>query len=174
MPLNTEILKKYKKNINVFIETGTLHGEGIDCALISGFKSIYSIELSGKLYNNCVKKYGNNENVNLYKGDSAKYLINILFMIKEPALFWLDAHYSGGMTVASDKKCPVLDELEAIKKHSIKTHIILIDDVRLFGTEAHDNITILDIVSKLKEINIYYKIVYEKDILVAYLGESNE
>ncbi|HRI35351.1 MAG TPA: hypothetical protein PLD02_16495, partial [Saprospiraceae bacterium] len=71
-------------------------------------------------------------------------------------------------------KCPVLLELEAIKQHSIKTHTILIDDCRFFGTEGFDYITIDQVIKSLLEINPSYQFKYENgytadDILVAYI-----
>ena len=48
------------------------------------------------------------------------------------ALFWLDGHYSGGETAKGDADSPLREELEAIGRHPIKTHVIPIDDVRSF------------------------------------------
>jgi hypothetical protein len=41
--------------------------------------------------------------------------------------FWLDSHWSGTPDVGCDLVtiCPVLEELEQIKQHSIKTHTII-------------------------------------------------
>ena len=45
-------------------------------------------------------------------------------------MFWLDGHWSGGMTAGSDDECPLLDELETIKhRHN---DIIMMDDACLF------------------------------------------
>ena len=43
MPINFD-LTKYTNN-NIFIETGTYDGKGIEQALESGFKQVYSIEI---------------------------------------------------------------------------------------------------------------------------------
>ena len=45
-------------------------------------------------------------------------------------VFWLDGHWSGGVTAGEDDECPLLDELGAIKHR--RGDIIMIDDARLF------------------------------------------
>lgn len=69
---------------------------------------------------------------------------------------------------------PVLQELEQIKKHPIKNHTILIDDVRLFGTIEFDYVTLDQIIDKVLEINPNYNISFvpgyvQNDILVAQI-----
>ena len=51
--------------------------------------------------------------------------------------FWLDGHYSGGITFKGKKNCPVEDELNAIEVNLINFSkiTILIDDVRCFLSE---------------------------------------
>lgn len=51
--------------------------------------------------------------------------------ITSKAIFWLDGHYSGGITARGDKDCPIWEELKAIFSTNTE-HIILIDDARLF------------------------------------------
>jgi hypothetical protein len=62
-------------------------------------------------------------------------LPEVLATIREPALFWLDAHYSGGITSGSDEYCPVLRELELIFNNGVREHVVLVDDARLFVGE---------------------------------------
>jgi len=166
MPLKKEILIKYKKDCQVFIETGTLHGAAVGLALEFDFKQIYSCELSERLYNETLEKYPIGK-VRLYNSDSTLFLNSLLPNIKDKSLFWLDAHYSGGITTYLDTKCPILNELNQIKQHSVKNHTILIDDVRLFGTVAHENISISDIMDLILEINHNYIITFDNDILIA-------
>ena len=52
--------------------------------------------------------------------------------IKEPWLFWLDAHYSGGITTTGNKNSPIIEEINTILKQPIKNHVILIDDAQMF------------------------------------------
>ncbi len=126
-------LLEYKErfNPNIFVETGTYKGEMID-TMIRRFDKIYSVELSSDLYADAVKKYAGEKHVRLFQGDSAVMLPKMLAEIKEPAMFWLDAHFSGGETVRTDVDTPIEEELKAIFAHPVKDHVILIDDAREF------------------------------------------
>ena len=66
-------------------------------------------------------------------GDSIDVLPEILAKIEQPCLFWLDAHYSGGVTAKGKKETPILQEIQYILNHDIDRHIILIDDARCFN-----------------------------------------
>ena len=48
--------------------------------------------------------------------------------------FWLDGHYSSGLTFKGDQECPIKDELDQIGNNlkRFKKVIILIDDIRCF------------------------------------------
>ncbi len=142
----------------VFIETGSYVGSGIQMALDAGYNKVISIELSDKYHNICKKRYAKNSKVTLLKGGSAEQLSKVLPNVKNEATFWLDAHFSGGDTAKQKGLCPIIAELDAIKNHHINTHTILIDDVRLFGTEEFEFITLDEVIHKLLEINPNYTI----------------
>ena len=90
-----ELIKKYalKFNFKTFIETGTQKGLMVDYVK-DVFDKIYTIEILERLYNDAVKRFENNKNINLFLGDSAIVLNQIMFDIDKtrPILFWLDAH----------------------------------------------------------------------------------
>lgn len=116
---------------DIFVETGTYLGEMLDAVKYS-FKKIYSIELSAELSKRAEKKFSRHKHIEIFEGDSSAVLSEILNYINEPCLFWLDAHYSEGITARGEKETPILDELKRIFNHSINNHIILIDDARCF------------------------------------------
>ncbi|NBP57394.1 hypothetical protein EBU71_12835 [bacterium] len=170
--LTTDLLNKHLKPI--FVETGTQFGYGIDVALKCGFDKIYSIDIDSKYHAHCTNKFKDQIDTNqieLYIGDSAKVLKDILAKINDPVTFWLDAHggWGGGGTI-----CPILKELAQIAEHDIKDHTILIDDRRMFGKVWGAGLKEEDVINLLKEINPDYKIDYAngcepKDIIVAYV-----
>jgi len=150
-----------------FIETGTWEGHGVLLADMAGcFKEIHTIELSEYFYakNKIGEVNHTNPPVYVWFGDSGTVLGEVLKKMNEPATIWLDAHYSGNDTAKGESNTPVLRELECIKNHPIKTHTILIDDVRLFETAEFDNISLNTVISKLKEINPSY-VIYRADAL---------
>ena len=124
--------------LRVFVETGTLHGETIE-ALENCFLEIYSIELDDSLFRNAQSKFKNSKTIRLRKGDSAEQLPKVLCEIRQPALFWLDAHYSGVGTARGQQDTPILIELSALACHSLHhKHVIVIDDARDFnGTDGY-------------------------------------
>lgn len=173
-PSAKDLFIKYKNPI--FVETGCFNGDGIQQAIDANFTQIYSIELADKYYNHCVMRFQTNKNVHLFLGDSSTLLSLVIEQIDEPITFWLDGHNSWGDTARGCVNTPILDELEAIKNHPIKTHTILIDDVRQFGTIHFDFIELQDIVNLLQEINPNYKLKFEdgfvaNDVLVAYVPQ---
>jgi len=106
-------------------------------------------------------------------------LFGIIEPIKKPITFWLDSHWSGTPDVGCDKEtiCPILYELQQIKRHPIKTHTIMIDDIRLMDN-IHFPVTVEEIVAHIFEINPNYKISpYDDeyalgDVLVACIQDN--
>lgn len=70
----------------------------------------------------------------------------------------LDAHWSQEDTGHDGTYCPILFELEAIAKHPIKTHTILIDDKRLFGTWEFLDTPLQQVIDTVLDINPEYHI----------------
>ncbi len=159
MPLTKEIIGKYNYN-DIFIETGTYHGDGITLALHVGFKEIHSVEYSSLLYGKACIKFKQHNNIKLYLAHSCVALPNILAEIQEPVTFWLDAH-------DNHYNSPLLDELDIIAQHAVKEHTILMDDVDDFEKYGW---TVDVIQKKILEINPDYKfkiVQAKRQILIA-------
>lgn len=125
-----------KRNYAVFIETGTYLGDTV-FHFLKKFERIYSIELDTDLFQRATKRFAQFEHVQILEGDSGKEIIKVLKEIRVPSMFWLDGHYSGGITALGENASPILEELAAILTHSMD-HIIFIDDARLFtGTGGY-------------------------------------
>ena len=132
------LLKSYKDKhkLNILIETGTYLGDMV-YAQRNNFNSIYSIEIQSFLYEAAKRRFKNFKHINILKGDSGKVLNEIMPKINEPALIWLDGHYSGGITGKSDINCPIYSELGAIFS-TPNDNVILIDDANCFdGTNDY-------------------------------------
>ena len=120
----------------ILVETGTYRGDMIFSQL-KNFKKLYSIELDEKLFKDARRRFKNCAHVTILQGDSGKVLKEITAQLKEPAIFWLDGHYSGGFTALGEKITPVFEELKIIFSQKMD-HAILIDDARLFnGTDGY-------------------------------------
>jgi hypothetical protein len=133
------LVKRYAKiyKTRILVETGTFLGEMV-FACKNNFNRIYSIELDNKLAARAKFNFKSFSNITIIEGDSSVELPAILEKVMEPALFWLDGHYSGGFTAKGKFNTPVLQELTHIIRHHIKQHVILIDDARCFdGTDDY-------------------------------------
>ncbi len=122
-----------KFNLKVFIETGTYYGDMV-AAMKDIFDQLYSIELSKELHEKAVKRFKEIRKIKIIHGDSGVELGNLLKEIDKPALFWLDGHYSGGITAKGDQESPIYEELNHILSKSRKD-VIVIDDASCFGRD---------------------------------------
>ena len=88
-------IARYQKRYNcgVLIETGTYLGDMIE-AQKDNFSQLFSIELSPELHQKALKRFRNRPHISIVQGDSGKVLPSLLSTITQPALFWLDGHYS--------------------------------------------------------------------------------
>ncbi len=146
--------------VKSFIETGTYQGRMVH-ALRHIFKKIYSIEIDKTLYTAAVERFKHYPYIKVIHGDSGVELRNILANNNERFIFWLDGHYSAGITGKSDLNTPIIKELKTIFNSGTK-HIIAIDDARLFnGTDDYpEYITIKQMANKNG-----YKSKIKKDII---------
>jgi hypothetical protein len=120
-----------KYGTRVFIETGTGLSDMVT-AVRNDFDRIFSIELSEDLFRQAVKKFAGEKHITIVHGDSAQVMPEILRRVDVPCLFWLDGHYSAGITAKGEKETPIWKDLGHISKHPVKNHVILIDDASLF------------------------------------------
>lgn len=143
-----------RKHLNpVFIETGTNTGLGVAVARSCGFTEVHSVEFDQEFYAAACDLYKEDPCVHLYCGNSPVVLRKILATLDRPATFYLDAH--------SIEQNPLLDELRVIAAWPLAARsIILIDDVRMFGTPDWHGIQREDAMSIIKTIS--------PDVLVAY------
>ena len=163
--IKQRVLKFYAKefNLEIFVETGTYYGFMID-ALKDNFNYIYSIELSEKLFHLANKKFDKYEHIKLINGDSASELNNVVKKINKPVLFWLDGHYSAGITARGIKDTPIIEELDSIFQHSDKNSVIIIDDARCFDADS-EYPSIQYLKEFIKEKNPLVDIVVKNDMI---------
>ena len=133
-------IKNIGKQHNIFtvIETGTYLGLS-SLYFSRKFKDVHTIELDLKLFLMAKQKLGKYRNIHLELGSSDERLSIILSKIKEPVLFFLDAHASGGITTSGIEPSPIKRELKVIEKFNMITKsVIIIDDAQGFdGTNSY-------------------------------------
>jgi hypothetical protein len=176
------VYKKYKSDL--FLETGSWMGDGIQMALDCKTKKVISIEIMQPYYTNCSERFEaeiKNGNVELHLGHSADVLQKILPSITDKITFWLDAHLDlSHIHPDINTHSPLMHELDIIQNFSTRNdNTIMIDDIRIFKARTDWAIRnfydVKGIENKLMEINPNYKIVYEEgfsgktDVLVAFV-----
>jgi hypothetical protein len=189
MPINfdlEEIRKEY--NCNNYFETGLWDPRdevSSKKALSCGFEKVICIEIRSdwvelgfQIFNKEIMEGRYclimDDSVNMKKYFNKDVLQN-------RTIFFLDAHVDN-LNIKNYKfKCPLFEELEAIKSIERKDNIILIDDLRMiiqpfpWGEDKYGNINFLDkIIEKILEINSNYKFktldgFIKDDVLMAYI-----
>lgn len=150
---------------NVFIETGTYYGDMVE-AVKRLYGSVISIEVDGELYRKACERFVADTHVSIVHGDCARKMPEILAGLHEPAVFWLDGHYSGGITGKGEVEDPILISLNQIAAHPVRGHVIFVDDARTFdGREGRPDIS--DVFNYIKRIDGRYIIRVQSDIIVA-------
>lgn len=154
---------------SVFIETGSYRGDGIQAAIEAGFEKIHSVELSHENYQHCIDRFdvanAKYPGLILYNMNSVEGLKIILHELNEPATFWLDAH-SQLLDTDEFESYPLIEELEVIGQHHIKTHTIIIDDILHLTHPDITGWTKRKIEAEIKAINENYKIQYRSNPVI--------
>ena len=128
------------------------------------------------------QEYFNNR-VKLINGDSGVEIGKILKNIDESCCFWLDAHSGKESYARGAIDVPLIQELQHIKNHHIKNHIIAIDDAHLFGKKQYNkqgelvcdysNVPYEVVKKHILEINSKYDIgiykPYDMEMVIAFI-----
>jgi len=149
----------------VFIETGTYYGDTVE-AMKDMYANVISIEVDAALHGKACERFAKDANVRVVLGDCAKKMPEVLAGLQEPAVFWLDGHYSGGVTGKGEIEDPILISLKQIAEHPVRGHVIFVDDARTFdGREGRPDIS--EVFNCIKKIDSRYVIRVQSDIIVA-------
>lgn len=161
--IKEELIKNFAQTFNtqILIETGTYLGDMVQ-AMRKSFTRIISFELDQTLAAQAQNRFANDNHIEIIQGDSGKLLGELLKRINEPCLFWLDGHYSGGITAKGALETPIKNELTAILSHPIDGHVILIDDARCF-TGENDYPTLDELKTFVAQHNLNFSV--EHDVI---------
>jgi hypothetical protein len=115
-----------RHRLRILIETGTYHGEMV-AAVRRHFDRIDSVEVDAALAQSAARRFAGDARVHIHEGDSQRVIPELLASLAEPALFWLDAGYYG-WAGREGRRERLSEELEAILRHRVPGHVILMDD----------------------------------------------
>mmetsp|Transcript_35072 Transcript_35072/g.81434 ORF Transcript_35072/g.81434 Transcript_35072/m.81434 type:complete len:209 (+) Transcript_35072:78-704(+) len=193
MPINFDWFDLQPYANRYFVETGFFHGEGAMKALASGaFERVISVEVNRELVDRALERFRLMVASGLLKvvHDDSAHLWDHICDIECPVTFFLDAHghwieerraasdedaaagssakHHSGQDPAASCPCPLLQELDAIRRHPLaRRHTILIDDRRCLQpgwdhpTQSWwRGLSEEVVLSKLREINPDFQITF--------------
>jgi hypothetical protein len=122
-----------------WVETGTYLGQTTEVLSKHGSK-VYSIEPEPALFARAKEYFANFRNVEILNGTSEQVFPNLLPKINGDVNFWLDAHYSEGITFKGTQDTPIVDELNYIGDNlgHFSEVCVLIDDIRCFNPQKSE------------------------------------
>ena len=114
-------------HLRILVETGTYYGEMV-AGVKNDFQRVVSIEFDSKLAASARGRFKKYSHIEVLQGSSDMRMTELLQTLNQPVLFWLDAGY---FLWAGEKKDAgrLMTELDAIFRHAIKGHVVLVDDV---------------------------------------------
>ena len=116
-----------------WVETGTFMGD-TTALLALRARRVHSIEPEPKLCARARGRFAKTPNVEIHGGLSEEILPILLARLEGDVCFWLDGHYSAGVTFKGPKDTPIAEELAAIEAAAPRLGrlVVLVDDVRCF------------------------------------------
>jgi hypothetical protein len=148
-------------------------------ALSSGFDNVHCIEIRQDwvdIGKDVFKEDIMSGRYNLHLDDSTnmkKYLTSDSF--KNKTMFFLDAHVDNSNIHNYKRKCPLFDELEAIRSIERKDNIILVDDLRIitsafpWGETSYGDI---DFLQQIKDVILTINVNYKFSTLNGYVADD--
>jgi hypothetical protein len=136
--------RNFRKYGDIFVETGSAAGDGIQRSLDAGFPVVYSIEAAQVWYDLCLTRFREESRVKLHLGLSTDVLSE-LDLPQSQVVFFLDAHPSGPLSAGHDDVMAFGSESPFYQDNIIKAElgiilnkyarpIIIIDDQRIDDT----------------------------------------
>lgn len=128
------VLQRYGFIHGEWIETGTYLGD-TTAVLARNARHVWSIEPEPTLASKASARFVDADQVTIVHGTSENRLEEVLDAVTgETVSFWLDGHYSAGVTFQGENDTPIRQELEVIEKRlsGWKSVAVLVDDVRCF------------------------------------------
>lgn len=164
-----EVLRRDEVSNATWVETGTFRGDMTqELATIANY--VITIEPEPTLYEAASQRFLGFQNVSTLLGTSEDVLPRVLAQVKSPVRFWLDGHFSAGMTFQGDSDTPIRAELEAISGYlpTWDDVCIYIDDVRCFDPSLEnyeDYPSLAELVNWAQTHGLKWSI--EQDIFIA-------
>jgi hypothetical protein len=128
------VLRRWSNPGDVWVETGTYLGD-TTATLGKIGSAVISIEPEPTLAEMARKKFSRVQNVNIINQTSEDAFPEAVASVSGSVAFWLDGHYSAGITFLGEQETPVKSELQTIANQieRFDSVAVFVDDFRCFG-----------------------------------------
>tara|TARA_X000000950_G_scaffold288904_1_gene408237 strand:- start:997 stop:1632 length:636 start_codon:yes stop_codon:yes gene_type:complete len=169
-----KVLKRFNLENSTWIETGTYYGD--TTKYLSKFaKKIFTIEADTRLFNIAKKRFDKSKTITVIYGESEKIVAKLFIEenLTENICFYLDAHLCQDHILnkktygKENDGTPILNELKTIENQleNFKNINIIIDDIRLFGTNFQNYPSLDSLVNWSKKIRSKWHIEHDMFII---------
>lgn len=152
------------------VETGTYLGEGAR-RLASVFPEVVTVELSKELHRDAEIALADTPAIRAVQGDSVTVLPS-LANASLPTLWFLDGHWSTGVTAGEAAQCPIIAELDALGTGH-PNDCYLIDDARYLAAPPRPPYdpsqwpSLVEVIDKIREVRPDHHVTVLDDQVVA-------
>lgn len=177
------VLEKYKQN-NIFVCVGIYSCVNLARAFNANYRTVHGIDADEVLVKHARTIFPHDMNDNrfgitdyhIHYGDLETFE-QLITKTNAPMTIFLGNHCPEHDKIVYNN---ILEQLDVIKRHPVKNHVIYIDYIHHEGTSAFGDIKLEQILSKLYEINPHYQFAFEQGgtveseknaVLVAYLSK---
>jgi len=130
------VLWRYGSTATTWIETGTYLGQTTKYLARNGCR-VYSIEPEPQLAASAERRFRDSPHITILSGTSEDVLQGLVEKVSGQVAFWLDGHYSSGITFRGNQETPIRFELETIAGliSRFDSVTVFVDDFRCFGSQ---------------------------------------
>jgi len=167
--IKRSVLRRNGNPYSIWVETGTFQGDTTQF-LADTANFVHSIEPEPTLFKLATERFKSTLNIKLHFGLSENVLPALLQELTGDVNFWLDGHYSGGITHKGPIETPIIQELATIERYRERFAplTVMIDDIRCFHPHIPEYSSYPDlglIVDWARRNNLRWHV--EQDIFVA-------
>jgi hypothetical protein len=122
-----------------WVETGTYLGD-TTALLAMHSPRVITIEPDPALHANAEIRFKNYPNIELIQGISEEIFPKLIPGLEGEFCFWLDGHYSAGVTHKGPNDTPIRYELAEISKNlaNFRQLVVMVDDIRCFDPRIQE------------------------------------
>lgn len=151
-----DIIRQFKSP--AFIATVLDEGDTLQAAIDASYSHVVGATTDRRAYDYCAARFQGVSNVRLFYGEEI-ILHEVIKDINVQCTFCLDSR--------SEPTPALIQELGVLKHHRIKSHVILVKNEHLFGTEESGWITQYQVEQAIRQINIGYRFREVANTLIA-------